>query len=488
MRRRRTIYFNDARHYYLYAFEPPITMEDAWCPVDECAGTAVDTFIYGVQSGGLFYPSKVGLRFGEEGQRPFESAIVWRVWGNMQSLMDRGLDPLTVLIDRAHDKGMEFFASMRLGGYLGIDSAHELKSGGRGWVHPEVRDHQFAVLEEMATEYPTEGVELDFTAPPGGSSYYFREEDAKEWTPVMTEWVKSVSEMVRNRSGGPGQVGARVYPTEAINLAAGLDVQEWLGQRLVDFVVPMIYGHFSVDCDMPIDWLIESAHEADVSVYPMLEPYYVDDPTEYATPAMMRAAAANYWARGADGMYTWFLQWPLGDKERGILTELGDPEAVKEGNKHYSVTRSSNYSQQVRYETPLPLQIPATGAGTRHGIPLYVADDIDGAVDRVRQVRLRLNIGNLVSSDRLTVVLNGRSLSIETCLREYAGRHVPYEGQWLEFHLKDVRPRKGRNLLEISFDGRPVGLAGGVTIENVELIVEYGSYPSRLSASSEAST
>ena len=29
MRRRRTIYFNDARHYYLFVFQPPMTLEDA---------------------------------------------------------------------------------------------------------------------------------------------------------------------------------------------------------------------------------------------------------------------------------------------------------------------------------------------------------------------------------------------------------------------------------------------------------------------------
>ena len=49
MRQRRTIYFNDARHYYLFVFEPPMTMEDAWRPVDEVAGTSVDTFCYGVE-------------------------------------------------------------------------------------------------------------------------------------------------------------------------------------------------------------------------------------------------------------------------------------------------------------------------------------------------------------------------------------------------------------------------------------------------------
>ena len=41
MRRRRTIYFNDARHYYLFVFEPPMTLEEAWRPIDEAAGIAV---------------------------------------------------------------------------------------------------------------------------------------------------------------------------------------------------------------------------------------------------------------------------------------------------------------------------------------------------------------------------------------------------------------------------------------------------------------
>ena len=49
MRRQRTIYFNDARHYYYYVFDPPMSLEEARVPVDECAGTGVDTFVYGVQ-------------------------------------------------------------------------------------------------------------------------------------------------------------------------------------------------------------------------------------------------------------------------------------------------------------------------------------------------------------------------------------------------------------------------------------------------------
>ena len=41
----------------------------------------------------------------------------------------------------------------------------------------------------------------------------------------MTEFVGDISRSVRQRPGEPGQVGAQVYPTEELNLQAGLDVR-----------------------------------------------------------------------------------------------------------------------------------------------------------------------------------------------------------------------------------------------------------------------
>ena len=65
MRKRRTIYFDDARHFYLWNFEPPMDLRDAWVPVDQVAGTAIDTFIYGVaRNDGLFYDTKASTMFG----------------------------------------------------------------------------------------------------------------------------------------------------------------------------------------------------------------------------------------------------------------------------------------------------------------------------------------------------------------------------------------------------------------------------------------
>ena len=56
------------------------------------------------------------------------------------------------------------------------------------------------------------------------------------------------------------------------------------------------------------------------------------------------------------------------------------------------------------------------------------------------------------------------------------------ENQWFEFHLERVRPRRGRNVLEIALDGRPDLLVGGVRIEEVEVYVQYGPHPTGLRA------
>ena len=504
MRRKRTIYFNDARHYYLFVFEPPMALEDAWRPIDEVAGTSVDTFIYGVERGdGLFYPSRAGLQFGSD-ELPFaeqdsvdgsRQAYAWRTWENMQSLSQRGLDPLRVLIDRSHEKGMEFIASLRIAAYGGLldeqripvpdawrtDKMEPLSRHlGGDFARQDVRDHQFAVLGELATRYPVDGIELDFAFMP----FYFDPEQVQQHLSTMTEYVRSVSEMVRGRSGGPATIGARVLVTEEMCLNGGLDVRTWLKEGLLDFVVPLLYPTFLLDPDMPIDWLVEAAHESDVSVYGMLQPYVRDESrrfytVEHASAENTRAAAANFWDRGVDGVYTWFMKWPLGDAERRTLTEIGDPQLVAEADKCYLLRRRDTLADLLGYVAAIPLAIPEADPGRRYTIPFYVADDVQADADRVRQVRLRINVGNLVTADRLTLLLNGESLAGETLRRSYGGTVAPYDAQWFELQLDSVRPQKGPNILELSLDSRPRGLEGGVVVEDVEVVVKYGPYPSK---------
>ncbi len=188
-------------------------------------------------------------------------------------------------------------------------------------------------------------------------------------------------------------------------------------------------------------------------------------------------------------MFPEFMSWPLGDGEKGMLTQIGDPDLIAEGDKHYVLPRRSAGAVDLGYDVTLPLEIPFADPSRRYPIPFIVADDIDDAAQRIRRVILRLRLSNLVSADRLSLVLNGKSLERESCIRDFGqfnlrrpGPHLidPYRGQWLELDLREVRPRQGRNLLEISLDERPPRLGGKVTVDDVEVIVEYGPYPSAL--------
>ncbi len=477
MRQRRTIYFNDARHYYLFVYDPPMRMEDAWSPIDEVAGTSVDTFSYGVsRADGLFYPSKVGLQWGSD-RMPFQNAYEWRCWENMQSLTARGLDPLQVLIDRAHEKNMDFIASLRLGEYGGMDPDHSVGNGGRGFVHSEVRDHQRSVVEELATAYNTEAVELDFSAAPGGCAHCLNPDEAPAQASVLTDFVRDCATAVRGRSGDAGLLGARVYPSPDLNQRAGLDVDTWLNEGLVDFLIPSSYSCFFLDSQMPIDWIVEAAHRQDTSVYGILQPYYLDGSRintniEHMSTEKMRAAAANFWQADVDGLCTWFMDWPLEQVQRQILTELGDPDLTREVTKHYFLRQRAENPARFVYDAELPVAIKADADKT-HEISFTICDD--PANERIGRIRLKINVADLVPADVFDVRLNGVCLASEPC-RRYPRWHDAYIGTWLEFELNTVRPVRGTNTLQFALRERPASLEGEISIDDVELIVEYDLY------------
>ena len=132
------------------------------------------------------------------------------------------------------------------------------------------------------------------------------------------------------------------------------------------------------------------------------------------------------------------------------------------------------------YDADLPVEIPAANPGKRYAIPFFIGDDVETVADRIKQIKLRMQINNLVSVDRLAVRLNGESLEHEACLRGTPTGINHYDAQILEFTLQGVRPRRSPNKLEISLEYRPRNLVDGVSIENVEVYIEYGFYATGL--------
>ncbi len=193
---------------------------------------------------------------------------------------------------------------------------------------------------------------------------------------------------------------------------------------------------------------------------------------------------ANYWERGADGVLSWFLQWPLGDAERRILSELGDPDIIAERDKCYVLARDSADGDTLHYKTNLPVVIEADDQDTHHPVPFYIADDMKERRERIRRVLLKIRVGDLVSADQLEFFLNGRSLADQSCTRDLYRRLDDvvinaFGGQWLEFHLRpEAWPERGDNLLEAVLHERAERLVSPLRIEQVHVLVEYGPYPS----------
>jgi hypothetical protein len=512
-KQQRVLYSNDARHFYLFAHEPPMAMEDAWRCVDDVAGTSVDTFVYMVQRGdGLFYPSKVGRQFGSDMvDSGFWLVAFYRAWHNMKSLEARGLDPLTVVIDRAHEKQMEFIASYRVTSYLGLEELLEFKrSDTDGALNqplapgalsiPELRAHQLAVLTELMTSYACDGLELDFgmltpdnALPPGMTS--------EELGPVLTEWIATISAMTRENGG---VLGARVFPTAVGNMQMGLDVMTWIKLGLVDYLMPYKYGYFQNDCQPPIEWLIKACADTDISVYgycsanpdglPAAEPNRpLGNPIESrgvvsSESAAIRACAANLWNMGVDGLMTWFARWPHGDIERAWMGQIGDADLLSESSKVYSVLAealadparlqglpAADFVGEAGYALQLPRELRSSGVPAT--VELIIADDVSGAkAERLLSVRLDLVISNLMAADQLSIELNGCSLEHAPLQRTY--ENASYSGQRLSFDLlamAETRPVHGSNTLVVALRGRPPSMADkGVALMRVECRVDYG--------------
>lgn len=463
------IYFNDTRHDVLYIFEPPIAVEQIQRQVDipVAAGAQVLVFHvgdWGVYQPGLFYNTNLGFDWcGDDGTLPLRDGDWWRAWMNLRSLRERGLDLLTILIDRAHKKGVEIHGSLRMNhGYAPIDpqaaigGEDQIIEGEAPWVsgatlppirvpigmpaaptwcprsqhadyaHPEVRRRCLAIVDELTRNYALDGIELDFAITP----FYFRPQAVRENTTLMTEHVREISKRV-------GRLTARVFPTEQLNLNAGLDVRTWINEQLIHHCVPMCYGLPGEDAQSPFDWLVDLG----VPVYPMLDP---------APPQVLRGAAAVAQHRGADGVYAWKLD------PRQITALAGEDTGAKRYVFQAVDGPTAVIYRHLGYQRPLPIRLEARQEGQ---MTFYFVDK------QPRTIELAVVIANLVTQDVMRVALNGQNL--ESCLR---GRTInSYRDMTLHYDLTSMAPHQGANTLTFALTERPRNLVGTVTVEQVRL-------------------
>ena len=112
-------YYHDGRHPLIYMYEPPITVEQYEHCVDELLGTPVQVLNFCLGDGRtMLHDTKVGELWGdnvEDGSHPaigddgWDHAIFRRAHQNAAHLISQGLDPLTIVVDRAHARGLKLY-------------------------------------------------------------------------------------------------------------------------------------------------------------------------------------------------------------------------------------------------------------------------------------------------------------------------------------------------------------------------------------------
>jgi hypothetical protein len=266
-----------------------------------------------------------------------------------------------------------------------------------------------------------------------------------------------------------------VLPTRDGNLAAGLDVPTWIHEGLLDFVVPNFYGSQNLDADFPFEWLVQLTRETECKVYPALQARIQgDDPvlhghdysvgTHMAEKGHYHAGAAAYWDKGADGIYLPWFRYPNGANQQ-ILSEIHDPDTLREKPKHYVVRRHDDAAAAQGYDSPLPLSLLTGSEAPGQIVRLYIADDTERA-----HACLKLRLADWSPADSMTVSVNGQPLPAPTRRQRYG-----YLYDWLEFDLPSGALRRGTNEVGMAMHGRPPRLDGQVTVESVEVVVTYST-------------
>ena len=274
---------------------------------------------------------------------------------------EAGVDCLKVLIDRCHQREMQFIADIRMndrhgGPRKGAAKDHpewELLGSGNDYAIEGVRDVMLTFTREVLDTYEVDGIEYDYMR----WCHMFQPGEGKKNAHLLTDFTRRTRTLLDAAAERRGcdrlLFGVRVPQNISECEYLGFDLSTWIQEGLVDFVVPSDFFHS--DTNMKTEDFVTLAKGTDCKIYPAIHPMIsMDGPNEHyrlMTPANYRAAAQNYYAFGADGISPYNYQrtferrasahrsssnaaylWPAA---LGWLRELADRDEVLRRDRHY---------------------------------------------------------------------------------------------------------------------------------------------------------
>ena len=499
-RKPRIMFFHDSRHPAIYMYEPPMEKEEFESAVDELAGTSVEVLNFGLGDGRTFFhDTKVSEVWGDPVDR-WNHTVFRRAGQNIRMMLDSGRDPLRIIAERAREKGILFYPALlvnqerraekreddvRSSAYR-WDNIH-LEIGAKGnlppdfegasnqdFMHQEVRDERFAVVNEVLQNYPVDGFELHLNYRSNHVAH-FHPNDIDAGRPVMTAWIKRVYDAVK-ASGADRELVVRVPADLEYANSLGMDIREWIRQGIVDVVVGETY-QYHMDQLANFRPLVEAAKGTNCRVLPALQTLLHSDRLANGTIEHMRAVACNYWAQGVDGLYLsqWFTVWPYDANFYEQLREVGHPDVMGYKDKIYVVPTKVRDRQK---NMPLPQELTVNKPVT---VEMPIEDDLPhwDRIGRVHEVMLRIRLHGATESDKVEFRLNDKLLpdsQLRKISRVYRMRAPRYRvfGYWFIFRLeREFWPVRGKNAIEVVLRHRDADIIPKLNLRDVEFDLKY---------------
>jgi hypothetical protein len=506
LEQRRRIIFNDDTY--------EMCRQDAHTPegflrrrLKPLIGTHVDTISWSVLGGwgdAPVYDSQVQPIYGDAHGEP---PNVWSNFtaSNLKTLIKSGNDPLQLVIDFAHGNEMELFASIRMNdchdsflpaivtewkkshpellvdpsGVPHNPQAHPLGLYviAQDFIHQEVRDRKFEIIEEVCRRYDIDGVDLNFMRHPVFFTSTMRGEAASQKElEIMSQFLRRIRRLVDEQGikrGRPILLAAIVPDSIKQARHIGLDVPLWIEQDLVDIVIPGLgYSPYT----LPVSEWIDVAKRHGVKVYPCINrkaPQHI--PSQQVSEGF-RGVASNWYRAGADGIFFWNLGTPLeklsGDElvrtrseYYSALPELGNPRALRGKDKLFCVDdQVLSYYQHVSSTRPLPVKL---AAGHKQQVSFQVSDEQATGADSPATLELELEFQGIDNLEKLDLTLNGHTL--------VGGQPTSQEeGIKVEYSLESALVRMDSNVLAAALKDSTGESVADVQLSLVRLWVRYG--------------
>jgi hypothetical protein len=478
MKKPRLIYYNDAQHFHGKRMEPKASIHMLQWPVDELAGTGIDTLVFGLGYGDVFFhQSKVGRVVGQN-KEVWESYIDWRIMRMVEEAAKRGTDQVREVVNRGKELGIDVFSSLKMQsthapgaqrcGKLRWDHEEKVCIGEEGrneWAYNYavdlVREYKLAIVEEVLRDYEAEGIELDFMF---GNQYFKQgEADAAGIMNGFMEDLRKLTREIGEKQNREIPVMVRICLERENNLAMGLDVEAWLADGSVDYVIGQDECVLS-DTQPKPDWLPKAAKAAGGAAYYRPPRRVYDERVGLPSIDMTRALSQTLRLGGYSGLYHGYMRWPLDEIEYRFLREAGYPEVSARKPKRYLLQpREGDEGEPTTTPTRvLPAEL-AEGQCLR--FPIWIADDVDGARKdkEMRKPILTLRFSFFCIEDDVEFRFNGRVLPWEDAeitderalvmAIVLAGKNIQaplgMSAHWFRYKLELDDVVQGENVIEV---------------------------------------